>query len=499
MRIFVAIIFIACIHAEAVAHDARPNLIFLLTDDLRADDLGCYGNSVIQTPQIDSLAKRGVRFTRAFVTSSICMASRASYFTGRIERSHACNFYYRSLAAKDWKRSYPVMLREAGYRTGFIGKFGVIVENASHGLPRSDFDSFDGFAGQGDYFPQGKDGPHLEQVMGDQAVRFLRSMAEEYDPFCLSVSFKAPHLPLTPDPAFAKLYENALPYLPTPTVFREIFGLPPVFADSAWYARLSWQKYCSSPERLHPFIRSRYQLIAGVDAAVGRILAELEKLGQANNTVVVFASDNGYYYGEHGLNTKFYLHEESIRVPIIAMDPRQPERGGATVDALCANVDIAPTLLDMARLPAPEVMQGRSLVPLLRGDKPVPWRDAIFCENLAKERRPMCDAVRTRDWKYIAYFETKPLQDELYHLSVDPHEQRNLANAPEHQSTKEKLASRLQAMRAELSGTSDGFPEWIQTQKENTANWQEYRDAYQHLLSSTPDTSPAPKPPKSQP
>lgn len=468
-------------HMAALAGSARPNLIVLLTDDQRADDLGCFGNPVIQTPHLDSLAQRGVRFTRFFVTSSICMASRASYFTGRIERSHACNFYYRHLAARDWSQSYPALLRQAGYRTGFIGKFGVIIEDRPDGLAAGDFDTFSGFRGQGDYFPQGKDGPHLDHLMGDQALHFLRGAAEDGRPFCLSVSFKAPHDPLTPDRAFADLYENAKPHLPAPLPFREADGLPSVFGESAWYARLSWQKYCSSEARLHEFIRQRYRLIAGVDAAVGRVLAELKRLDLADNTVILFSSDNGYYYGEHGLNTKFYLHEESIRVPLIVMDPRQPERAGTAVDALTANIDLAPTLLELVGLSVPEVMQGRSLLPLLRGKTPAAWREALLCENLAKERRPMCDAIRTRDWKYIAYFETKPLQEELYHLTEDPHEQRNLAHDPKHQAMKQKLAAQLQAMRVELSGTASGFPAWIQSQKENTANWQGYRDAYHKI------------------
>ncbi|MDH4455451.1 MAG: sulfatase [Verrucomicrobiota bacterium] len=467
--------------AEPAARDTRPNFLFLLTDDQRADDLGCYGNTVIQTPHIDSLAQRGVRFTRFFVTSSICMASRASYFTGRVERSHACNFYYRSLAAKDWAQSYPVLLRQAGYRTGFIGKFGVAVAGLPQGLPRGNFDSFEGFAGQGDYFPQGKNGPHLERLMGDQALRFLHGAAEDGKPFCLSVSFKAPHDPLTPEPAFAGLYVDAKPPRTESWPFTELSGLPPVFGTSAWYARLSWQQHCSTEEKLHEFIRQRYRLIAGVDAALGHILAELQKLGLAENTVILFSSDNGYYYGEHGLNTKFYLHEESIRVPLLVMDPRLPQRAGTTVDALTANMDVAPTLLDLAGIKASDAMQGRSLLPLLRGETPADWRDAILCENLVKERRPMCDAIRTRDWKYIAYFETQPLQEELYHLAEDPREQRNLAALPEHQAVKQTLVLRLQKMRVDFSGAPDGSPAWIQTQKENTANWQGYRNAYQRL------------------
>lgn len=481
MKTLLSLLLFACWQSHALAGEVRPNIVFLLTDDQRADDLGCYGNKTIKTPNIDSLARCGVRFTRFFVTSSICMASRASYFTGRVERRHACNFYYRNLAVNDWARSYPALLKQAGYHTGFIGKFGVIVTGRKDGLPVEDFDSFDGFRGQGEYFPEGRQGPHMDQLMSEQAQRFLRGAAKQGKPFCLSVSFKAPHDPLTPAPAFTGLYRDERPYLSAPLPFREIEGLPPVFAESAWYARLSWQQHCTTKSRLHEFIRQRYRLIAGVDAAVGQILEELKTLGLEDNTVILFASDNGYYYGEHGLNTKFYLHEESIRVPLIVMDPRKPDRTGATVDSLTANIDLAPTLLDLAGLPAPDDMQGRSLLPLLRGEKPTQWREAVFCENLAKERRPMCDALRTRDWKYIAYFETQPLQEELYFLANDPFEQHNLAADPAHAKLKQKLARQLQGMRIELSGTTNGFPGWIQSQKENTANWQGYRDAYRNL------------------
>ena len=457
---------------------SRPNYVFLLTDDQRYDDLGCTGNTVIRTPNIDALASRGVLFRNSFITSSICMASRASYFTGRVERSHACNFYYRNLSAESWAQSYPVLLRRAGYRTGFIGKFGVEVDGALKGLPTADFDRFDGFAGQGQYFPQGKPGPHLDRVMGDQAVGFLQGAAVADKPFCLSVSFKAPHVPLEPDPAFADLYREAEPFLPHGVPGTELAGLPPTYREAAWYARLEWQTWFSRAEKRREFIRQRYRLIAGVDAAVGRIVAELERLSLTRNTVIVFGSDNGYYYGEHGLTTKFYLHEESIHVPLIVVDPSLPaERRGRTIEQLTANIDIAPTLLERAGLTPPKVMQGRSLMPLLRG-KTSGWRDAVFCENLAKERRPMCDAIRTAEWKYIAYFETNPLQEELYHLANDPQEARNLAGEPAHAKTKADLRAHLQTLREQLSESASGFPDWIQTQKEKTANWQGYRDQY---------------------
>jgi|LauGreSuBDMM15SN_2_FD.fasta_scaffold11909_2 arylsulfatase A-like enzyme len=466
---------------------ARPNFLILLTDDQRYDDLGSSGNTIIQTPHIDSLAQRGVLFRNAFVTSSICMASRASYFTGRVERSHGCNFYYRRLAPEAWAQSYPVRLRAAGYRTGFIGKFGVVVEGQPGGLPASDFTVFHGYSGQGNYFPQGKGGPHLTRVDGDQAVQFLRQGAESAAPFCLAVSFFAPHDPMQPDPELRDLYRDVTLPVPPTVRFDELVGLPPAYGEAAWYPRyhrLIHQADLASRQR---YILDRYRLITGVDQAVGRILAELRRLNLAENTVIVFSSDNGFHYGEHGLSTKFYLHENSVRVPLIVVDPRAASaRAGAADDRLAANIDVAPTILDLAGVPVPALMQGRSLVPLLRGED-VPWRDAVFLENLAKERRPMCDGLRTSEWKYIVHFEHQPVQEELYRLTTDPDELTNLAGQPDYEPVRTELNARLQALRLQYSGVASGFPDWIFSQRENTTNWHGYRAEYLKLKAGRRD------------
>jgi arylsulfatase A-like enzyme len=466
----------------------RPNFLVLLTDDQRYDDLGSSGNTVIQTPHLDSLAQRGVRFRNFFVTSSICMASRASYFTGRVERSHGCNFYYRTLAPEAWAQSYPVRLRQAGYRTGFIGKFGVIVAGQPDGLPASDFTTFRGYRGQGEYFPQGKDGPHLTRIKGDQAVDFIRQSSESAAPFCLAISFFAPHDPMQPDPELRDLYRDVTLPVPATVHFQELVGLPPAYAEAAWYPRYHRLALIADPASRQRYILDRYRLITGVDRAVGRILGEIRRLNLAENTVVIFSSDNGFHYGEHGLSTKFYLHENSVRVPLIVVDPRAvAARAGATEDRLAANIDVAPTILELAGLPVPAVMQGRSLAPLLRGES-APWRDAVFLENLAKERRPMCDGLRTTEWKYIVHFEHRPVQEELYRLTTDPDELTNLAGQPSYDRVRADLGARLQALRVEYSGVASGFPEWIATQKENTANWEGYRAQYLKLKARGSDS-----------
>ncbi len=461
---------------------ARPNILMILTDDQRYDDLGAAGNPVIRTPNLDRLAGTGVFFRHAYVSSSVCMASRATIFTGLVERRHACNFYYRNLAGDLWRQSYPVRLRAAGYRTGFIGKFGVTVDGFPAQTPREDFDWFRGYQGQGNYFPEGKDGPHLTRIEANQAIEFIRESARDKRPFCLSVSFFAPHDPMQPDPAFDDWYKGQTPPRKNSVRFEEMAGLPPAYREAAWYPRMHWMQHMSTPERLNDYILQRYRLVSGVDAAVGSIVRELEQQGLADRTVIVFTSDNGFHYGERGMATKFYMHDDSIHVPLIVADPRLPtNRRGQTVDRLVSTIDLAPTLLDLVGLQPSELMQGRSLLPLVRGDD-VPWRDAIFAENIIKERRPMCDAIRTDRWKYIALFEQKPMQEELYDIENDPLEMNNLAGNPEHAGTLRELRARLQDMRVDFSGDTTGFPQWIQTQRENEENWKNYRRQYLELI-----------------
>ena len=406
------------------------------------------------------------------------MASRATCLTGRTERSHECNFYYRDLAKAHWDESYPVLLRKAGYQTGFIGKFGVKVKGYSEGLPESDFDRFYAFQGQGSYFPKGKKGPHSSSGMADQAIDFLKKSQSRKQPFCLSISFKAPHLPLNPDPVYKDLYKNIIPYEPGPKPKNELAGLPSAYSDAAWYPRLVWQSSMSSTSKRHEFIRGRYRLIAGVDAAIGRIRTTLKEMGLSENTVIIFASDNGYFYGEHGLATKFYMHEESVRIPLIIYDPRlDAGRQGQFSSHLVSNIDIAPTICELGGITIPKTMQGRSLLSLIN-DSSSGWRDAVFCENIVKERRPMCDAIITRDWKYISLFEQEPVQEELYHLKEDPYENVNLIGNNVYEEKRKELQQRLQEMRIHYSDDPTGFPQWIKTQKENANNWKGYRNRY---------------------
>ena len=339
--------------------------MFLLADDQRYDTLGCMGNRIIQTPQIDGLAREGVLFQNAFVTTAICAVSRASIFSGQYERTHGISTFGKTLSPGQFADPYPVQLREHGYRTGFIGKWGV-----GNTLPAERFDYFRGFPGQGRYNVQLNGKPaHLTNVMGDQAIEFING-GRAGQPFCLSVSFKAPHAQDEDmrqylfDPALANLYKDV--EIPLPKTADEAYykELPAFLRDSEGHRRWGWR--FATPTAYQEAVKGYYRLITGIDRVVGRIRSELAARGLADNTVIVYMSDNGYFLGERGLADKWYMYEESIRVPLIIYDPRLPaDRRGQRRSEMALNIDVAPTLLDLAGVGVPHAMQGRSLVPLM--------------------------------------------------------------------------------------------------------------------------------------
>ena len=407
----------------------RPNILFLVADDLRADTLGYAGNRVVQTPHLDTLAKRGTAFRNAFVTTSICSVSRASIFSGQYARRHGIEDFKTAFTPAQWSNTYPALLRANGYRIGFIGKFGV-----GNVMPTNAFDYWDGFPGQGRYFANSNDKTHLTRDMGDSALKFLRASSSA--PFCLSISFKAPHVqdealerPFPPDTADESLYTRVR--IATSKNYSDAaFKRLPEFAqNSEGHAR--WLRRFATPEMREGNVKDYYRLITGMDREIGRILAALEELGVASNTLVVFTSDNGYFLGDRGLTDKFLMYEESIRVPLIVFDPRAPKSArGQKRDEMVLNIDLAPTLLECAGLPVPTTMQGTSLRELMNGAKPS-WRKEWFYEHHYSHggKIPESEGVRTERWKYIRYTAVSPVVEELYDLRRDPAEERNLSNS----------------------------------------------------------------------
>lgn len=404
-----------------------PNIIFLLTDDQRWDTIGCAGNSIIQTPNMDRLAENGVRFEKAFVTTPICAASRASIFCGLYERTHNYTFTKPPLARQYTDISYPRLLRQAGYRTGFIGKYGIKVEG---GVTAEMFDSF-----QPTSYPYFKevDGEkrHLTDIHGDLAVDFLQTASKD-QPFCLSLSFWAPHANdgeeeqyFWPE-ALDGFYDEV--HIPEPeTADPAFFDTHPEFLKKSMN-RTRWNWRFDTPDKYQKMVKGYYRMISGVDAVLGRIIAELRNLELDENTIIILSSDNGYFLGERGFAGKWLMHDVSIRVPLIIYDPRFPlSRKGSIREELVLNIDIPATILDMAGLETPSSMEGTSLVPVLR-EKAGDWRQEVFCEHLWENVEiPQSECIRTLKWKYIRYPQ-HPDFEELYDLQSDPKEIHNLVS-----------------------------------------------------------------------
>ncbi len=424
----------------------RPNILFLLTDDHRADALGCMGHPFLRTPNIDRLALEGVLFRNHFVTTAICCTSRASIFSGRYGGPMDLHRFDKELPEEVWRNSYPMRLREAGYRTGFIGKFGV-----GNRMPVEDFDFWEGFPGQGSYFEGelGK-GTHLTRRMGEQASAFFEGCTPDR-PFCLSVSFKAPHSqpeygdrPFPPDPEDAELYKGVS--IPQPKTGDEAHRarLPEFLRESEGRVRrLAWFKDADETSRDY------FRLITGVDRSIGVMLRALEERGLADNTVIVFTGDNGYFLGERGFEGKWLMYEESIRTPLVVYDPRLPvDLRGLRLAPMTLNIDIAPTLLDYAGVASKGPMAGKSFRPFVEGRHPE-WRTEWFYEHLFKHPKiPKNEGVRTTTHKYIRYVETDPMFEELYDLTQDPLEENNLAQDPAHKEMLAKLRERCERLKA---------------------------------------------------
>lgn len=430
----------------------RPNIVFVLTDDVRWDVFGCMGNTIAQTPHIDALAADGVLFRNAFCTTSICAISRACYMTGQYALRHGITDFQKPLSPEQFAASLPGLLRANGYRTGTNGKWGI-----GNVMPVEQFDFFRGFPGQGSYFPKGelgKPGKHLTEKLGNEALEFLDGCTAE-QPFFFYLCEKAAHCQdadtewqFQPDPRYNDLFANVTIPKP-PTATEAHFAALPEFLQNS-EARRRWHWRFKNDELYQKSVKDYYRLITGVDDLIGRIQDKLKQKGFDRNTVIVFSSDNGFYLGEHGLAGKWFMHEESIRLPLVIYDPRLPakERGRARSE-IVLNIDVTPTLLEMADIDVPEGMQGESLLPLIENDE-TEWRTEFFYEHPFKHAGiPQTEGVRTQDWKYVRYVSVDPLYEELFDLKNDPYEEHNLAGKPEHSSRLADMKQRWQNLRAE--------------------------------------------------
>jgi arylsulfatase A-like enzyme len=423
---------------------SKPNIIFFMTDDQRWDGMSCAGNEILKTPNMDRIAQEGIRFENMFVTTSLCGPSRASFLTGKYVHNHGVRVNGGELSLN--QKTFPEWLKEAGYETAFIGKW----HNKDQGKGRG-FDYTFGFEGQGRYYdpiisenfgpPQEYKG-YVTDILADHAMKYLER--ERDKPFCLLLWFKAPHRSWLPAKRFENTYQDIK--MPEPPTFNDTYEGRP---DAVKNADMKIGDFDDVPD-LDTFLKNYYRTLLGVDENVGRILDTLDKLGYTNNTAVMYSGDNGFFLGEHHFFDKRLMYEPSIRVPLLVRYPKMI-RPGTTNQELVLNVDVAPTILDLAGVQVPSDANGRSMRPLLEGQS-VPWRKDFLYEyyeypavHMVRKNR----GVRTKRWKYIHYFE-EPEEFELYDIQNDPYEVNNLYANPAYTDVVAQLKARMIELRREL-------------------------------------------------
>lgn len=432
---------IVCIITASSFAQKKPNIIFLLSDDQTNIATGCYGNEQVVTPNMDQLAKEGVLFENHYNTTAICMASRAIIMTGMYEYKAGCNFEHGPLRKKKFAKSYPVLLREQGYYTGFAGKFGFAVSdgkktthNNDESLPIDDFDNWAGGYGQTSYKTSKnkymakyvEKYPHSTRAYAAWAEDFIIEAKETDKPFCMSVSFKAPHMPFSPDQYFDYVYKGKNYKKPANYGAENAEHLAPQAKTGRQYK--SYNFWRDSEESYQKTIKDYNQLIHGVDYALGMIRKTLEEQGVADNTIIIFTSDNGYSCGAHNFGGKVMPYEEASKSPLIIYDPRKPaKKRGVRIDKITASIDMAPTILSYAGIKPPANMDGKDLNLLI--EKPKKFkRETIALMNMWGNDEIQSMSVVSKDWKYIYWqYEDDQMNptEELYHIGKDRLEMSN--------------------------------------------------------------------------
>ncbi len=449
----------------------RPNIIFLMADDQAVYSMGCYGTPGVKTPNMDQLAADGLIFDNHYDTTAICMASRANVMTGLLEYRTGCNFEHGDMLQSTWETSYPVRLRKAGYQTAFAGKFGFEVMpsvGAKGSMPEADFDRWGGGRGQTSYSTKAnksmkayaKDYPHsTTDITGDEAIEFVNSTRAD-QPFCLSISFKAPHQPETPDKKFDHVYRG------------KTFTKPANFGREHGQHLSLQSQQGRQFERFHSWhysdqydeVMGRYhQQIHAVDVALGRIRKSLAEHGVEKNTVVIFTSDNGFLCGSHGYGSKVLPYEESTRVPLMIYDPRHANSGkGIRCGQLTGNIDFQPTILALAGIPNSDDVDGRSLLPLYQ-EPTKPIHSSLTLINVWGPEKVHSLSVVTRDWKYVYWpFHEGEFRatEELYHLAEDPLERRHVGDVAEHSTDLQRMRATYDSAVAKWKAESVPFHDY---------------------------------------
>lgn len=459
--------------ASAQVLAAAPNVVFILTDDQRADAVGFHENSLlgIQTPHIDRLAAEGARFDNMFVTTSLCSPSRASFLSGTYTHTHGV--YDNFTDYPHQLKSFPLLLQKEGYETAYVGKWHMGEGDDS---ARPGFDYWVTHKGQGKYYDTRFNvngdrktvaGYYTDRVT-DMALDWLTQRTSG-KPFALVLGHKAPHGPFVPEPRYATLYDDIrYPYpqssfqlddkpawikdrLPTwHGIYGPLYGFRENYPDMSDTAVADFER----------FVRSYVATINSVDDSVGRVYAALERAGELDNTIFIFASDNGFLFGEHGMIDKRTMHEASIRVPLVVRYPAAI-KPGTVVKEQVLSLDLAPSVMELTVDGDMENIQGRSWAGLVTGQSK-DWREAWLYEynyEIQFPYTPNVRGIRKGDWKYVAYphGDGGPLRhmEELYNMALDPSERHNLAN----EASSAAKISEMRLALAELLQASGADPD----------------------------------------
>jgi arylsulfatase A-like enzyme len=482
--------------AEGRAAEARPNIVYIMSDDHGYQAVSAYGSELTTTPNIDRIANEGVRFDRCYVTNSLCGPSRACLLTGTYSHINGMYDHYTS-TFNDSLPTFPKLLQAAGYQTAFVGKWHLTSDPAG-------FDHWDMLPGQGKYYkpdfvtPEGRAAipGYATDIITEKSLDWLEQERDPDKPFLLIVHHKAPHRPW--DPASEKLAEFENKMYPEPETLFDDYATRGRAAEEAemrisqmnpstdvkmwdesrndrgWLykhmtpaQRAEWEEHVDPRlaefEQADPqgddrtrwfyqlYLRDYLGCIASVDDSVGRLLDYLDESGLAENTIVVYVSDQGFYLGEHGWFDKRFMYEESLRTPLVIRWPAVV-KPGTVEDRIVSNVDFAETFLDAAGVDVPAGMQGRSFEPILRGEAPADWRESFYYHYTEGAERdhhvPRHEGVTTGDAKLIHFY---PLGEwQLFDLREDPQELNNVYGKPEYAALQKMLQAELNRQRTEL-------------------------------------------------
>jgi arylsulfatase A-like enzyme len=483
----IAVMVVAVLLGAPVIADeeapSRPNILFIFADDHAYQAIGAYGSVINETPSIDRLADEGIVFDRCLVTNSICGPSRAVILSGKY--SHVNGFHRNGLRFNGEQQTFPKLMRRAGYQTALIGKWHL-------GSAPTGFDHWDILVGQGPYYnpPMINNGERVEHtgyttdLITDAGLAWMREGRDPGRPFMLMLQHKAPHRNWQPGPDHLNdLADVTIPEPPSLFDDYATRGTPARTQDmsiehtltdfdlkltapknltaeqrAAWDAAYEPRNdaFRADPPTGRELVRWKYQrylrdylrCISSMDDNVGRVLETLDELGLAENTIVIYSSDQGFYLGEHGWFDKRWMYEESLRTPLLVRWPGIVEPGRRS-SALVSNLDFAETFLDVAGVEIPHDMQGSSLVPLLRGEEPAGWRESFYYHYY---EYPAVHSVRrhygVRDARYKLIHFYNIGEWELYDLEEDPHEMRNIYGDPAHADTTARLKAELRRLRS---------------------------------------------------